>query len=436
MKAIGSLFDRIARYDNVCVAAWRAAQGKRGRQEVVAFFERLEAEISGIVQALRDGSFQFQEYRNFAIRDPKTRTIHAPSFRDRVVHHAIIAVTGPVFECGAGPHSYACRAGRGQHAALAQARAWMRRGDWFLKVDVAKYYDSIPHELLRQRLARRFRESRLLALFGRLLDSYATVAGHGLPIGALTSQYLGNFYLDACDHWISQELRIPRSLRYMDDFLLLADYTALLRAREGLAAQLAGRGLRMKDGGVINRCSSGVPFLGFVLYPDRTRLNRLGRKRLRRKLKTTEKKWERGELATGELSARALSLFAHARTGDDVAWRRMVCRFSKFGETPGPATRDARRLVEQHGEELPLRDPQQEEARQPQQESGLPPCFGPRHGGADPPPDDASSRAPALRIPMARDETKGKSPPSAERCSRTGSAKAAGGAPLLQPDLL
>lgn len=82
-------------------------------------------------------------------------------------------------------------------------------------------------------------------------------------------------------------------------------------------------------------------------------------------------------------------------------------RFSRYpddlGEAQAPATRDARRLVEQHGPELPLRLLQQEASRQPQQESGIPGLPGPRHGGSEP-PDNAPSRArPALA--GGRDET-------------------------------
>ena len=85
--------------------------------------------------------------RCFAVRDTKTRTIHAPTFRDRVVHHAMIRVTGLVFESGALFHSCACGQGRGQHAAIATARAWTRRTDWYGKMDVRKFYESVDHQI-------------------------------------------------------------------------------------------------------------------------------------------------------------------------------------------------------------------------------------------------------------------------------------------------
>jgi len=357
MKRIGGLFDAICDRRTLALAAWRAAQGKRERPEVRQFLDRFDAEADQIGHALRDGKFCFGSYRTFAIRDPKCRTIHAPPFRDRVVHHAIVAVTGPVFERGAIAQSYACRKGRGQHAALARARQWMRRGDWFLKLDVAKFYDSVDHEILRLQLARRFRERRLLDLFDHLLVSHFHSLGKGLPIGALTSQYLGNFYLDPVDHWVNQTCHVSRYLRYMDDMLLLADRDTLAAVHGRIGAMLDGLGLAIKQGGVMNRCETGVPYLGFVLYPDRVRLNRAGRKRLRRRLKDLERASEAGRIGEAELQARAEALFAHARFGDDLAWRRMVTGFSRFRETQGPDPRFAGRLVEQYCDQLPLLQP-------------------------------------------------------------------------------
>ncbi len=350
MKRTGGLFEQIVDRRNLSWAANRAAQGKRERPEVRDFFANFGCHATEIIGGLQNGTFRFSPYRVFPIRDPKSRTIHAPTFRDRVVHHLIIAATGPVFERGAIQHSYACRAGYGQHAALTQAAQWTRNNEWYLKLDVSKYYDSIPHSLLRTQLARRFRERRVLWIFDRLLDSYSQLPGKGLPIGALTSQYLGNFYLDEFDRWVKQSKRVGRYLRYMDDMVLWGDYELLHVVKQEAPKVFGYLGLSIKRGGELNRCGQGVPFLGFVLYPNRTRLNRSGRRRLRRKWKDVERAFESGKIDDLELQSRTKSLFAHAEFGNDVGWRREVIRFSRLRESQEPATRAARRVVEQHGE--------------------------------------------------------------------------------------
>jgi len=256
--------------------------------------------------------------------------------------------------------------------------------------------------------------------------SYHHLPGQGLPIGALTSQYLGNFMLDRLD----QEMKhagARRYLRYMDDVIVWGNRDDLARLRHRAHAELTALGLEMKRGGEWNRCADGVPFLGFVVYPDRLRLGREGRKRLRRKFSALEKQRLVGQVNVAEASQRATSLLAHARLSDDVAWRRIVLGFHHFGEAQEPQPRPARRLLEQHRQELPLGVSQQEEARQPQQEQRLPSLRVPRHGDAAS-PDDAPSRA---LPPVGRDKSTGKTPPHPDT-PRGAWRNGCGGAPLQE----
>jgi len=452
MKAVGGLFEAIADRSNLGRAAWRAARGKLHRPEVRAFFQDLDGQLREMERELREGRYAFAPYRAFQIRDTKSREIHAPPFRDRVAHHALIAVLGPVLERGALEHSYACRAGRGQHAALAQARSWTRRGEWYGKADVEKFYDRVDHDRLRRRLKRRFRERRVLALWEAVLASYETAPGKGLPIGALTSQYLGNFILDEVDHRVKGHGTAPRYLRYMDDMVLWGERATLREARARLEDALGDLELTLKHGGEWNRCERGLPFLGFVIYPDRVRLNRQGRRRLRRKLNELEKRALAGALPPGELADRATSLFAHAATGDDVSWRREVVARSpwtragredldeageEFGDGPEPQAREPRRVLERHRQELPGGEPEQERPARAEPEPGLSRLSGSRHGGRKGPPDGARSRSPS---PEGRgDETAEKPPadpeiPGPERGGKNGAAGAPSGGGQLTID--
>ena len=334
MKRVGGIFDSVWDRRTLSLAAHRASRGKRNRPEVRAFLSRFYTECESISAALRSGTFAFEAYRSFAVRDTKTRAIHAPSFRDRVVHHAMIAAAGPVLERGAIGHSYACRQGRGHHAALLQAARWVQSGSWFGKMDVEKFYDSVDHALLLDRLARRFRERRFLQLWERLLASYETTPGRGIPIGALTSQYLGNFVLDEVDHAVKGEMGIRPYLRYMDDSLCIGESKEEVLAVRGIVSGTLGAlGLRLKQGGQWNRCDLGVPWVGFVVYPGRIRLNAMGRRRLRRKVKILERNWERGRVSAEELQSRVAAVWAHAEWADDVAWRQEVCRFSRWKDS-------------------------------------------------------------------------------------------------------
>lgn len=333
MKRIGSLWPEIVDYSNVAFAVWRAARGKLQRPDIQRFLSNLEEERKSIVQELNDGTFQFQAYRRFKVRDSKSRIIHAPVFRDRVVHHAIMQVAGPWLDAGAIYHSYACRKGKGLHVALKAARKWTRRKGWYGKVDVRAFYDSIPHQLLMEQLERRFRDARLLLLFKQLLDSFHHSAGVGIPIGALTSQYLGNFFLDPVDRIILRDAPVRHYLRYMDDsFLWLESKKDLKIARDVAHSALAQRILSIKDGGEWNRCERGIPFLGFVVYPDRVRVGRKGRKRFRSKFAGLCRRYRQGQLGDTEFGGRSQSLFAHVGQADDRQWRRVILSLHDIGE--------------------------------------------------------------------------------------------------------
>ena len=401
MKRVGGLFARIGTRKNLSAAAWKAASGKRERVEVRDFFSHFDENVERIGCRIREGSWHFGPYREFQVRDTKTRVIHAPSFSDRVIHHAMMKVVGPVLEMGASAHSYACRKGFGQHVALSRAQNWTRRRLCYGKMDMLKYYDSVPHSLLLERLARRFRERRVIDLFAGLLQSYDSGhEGRGLPIGALVSQYLGNFYLDIFDRQVKSTGFAQHYLRYMDDALAWGERSALDELRDFAKHALNQMGLEMKNGGEWNHCERGIPFLGFVVYPDRVRLGRQGRKRLRRKQRTVWRAWRGVRIGEAELQRRLTSLYAHAAAGDDRAWRNEIVRFGEAQEQAARQPRDPRRIVEQHRQEVSRGVSQQEEARQPQPQPGLPSGLVPRHGGGEntgneneTPPDDVPCRS-------------------------------------------
>jgi retron-type reverse transcriptase len=219
VRRIGYLFDSIIDPENLKRAYLEARRGKTLSVSALGFRACEETELRRIRDELAEGSFRFGEYRRFTITDPKRRVICAAPFRERVVHHAMIRVIGPILERYQIFHSYACRRGKGTERALLQAFDWARSTPTFLKLDIRKYYDSVDHELLRAQLARVFKDARLLDLLDGLIYSYRTALGKGLPIGNLTSQYFANHFLGQFDHATERSGFQARYLRYMDDML-------------------------------------------------------------------------------------------------------------------------------------------------------------------------------------------------------------------------
>jgi hypothetical protein len=134
-----------------------------------------------------------------------------------VLHHALMNVCEPVLERAAIFDSFACRKGKGRLAAIERAQVYAGRHGWFLKMDVRKYFDSVPHRTLEGLLARKFKDPAVLALFGAILASYETTPGRGLPIGNLTSQHFANFYLGRLDRFVKEVLQCLAYVRYSGD---------------------------------------------------------------------------------------------------------------------------------------------------------------------------------------------------------------------------
>ncbi|MCP5526901.1 MAG: group II intron reverse transcriptase domain-containing protein [Verrucomicrobiales bacterium] len=332
MKRSANLMKQIAARDNLCWAAWRAGRGKRQRPEVRAFMGRLTDELAALQTGLNTGAIELGDYHYFTIHDPKERRICAASFRERVLHHAVMRICEPVFERGLIHHTYACRRGKGQTGAVQAAERNSRRHAWFLKLDVRKYFDSIDHNVLLGLLERRFKDVPLLGLFGRLLDTYQTAPGKGLPIGNLTSQHFANYYLDPLDRFVTATSGFGAYVRYMDDFVIWHSDRARLRAlRTDIEAFLADRlRLAVKERTPVHPVGRGLDFLGFRLRPASRRLDAHSRKRFVRKYRGCLAAFGQGEWTESEMQRRLTALFAFVRQADTYAFRRRV--LERFGD--------------------------------------------------------------------------------------------------------
>jgi RNA-directed DNA polymerase len=315
--------ERVVDRETLREAFARASRGKRTRRDAGEFGMRLDENLADLARDLIDGTYRVGPYHQFTIFDPKERRITAPCFRDRVLHHAVTLVCEPVFERTLIADTFACRRGKGREAAVGRARYFARRYPWFLKLDIRKYFDSIDHQVLLGRLARKFKDRRLLDLFGRIIASYEVAPGRGVPIGSLTSQHFANFYLAGVDRFVKEGLRAVGYVRYMDDFVIWGDDRAGLSMVRDRVAEFLERemSLDLKPEPYINRCRFGMDFLGCRVKPSHVSLNRRSRVRFGRKLRRLEREHAAGRLGEPDLQQRATALVAFAKAGSTSSWR-------------------------------------------------------------------------------------------------------------------
>ncbi|MBI5245279.1 MAG: RNA-dependent DNA polymerase [Elusimicrobia bacterium] len=329
MKRVGYLFEQVADFGALCAAARRAARGKGETPSAASFTFHMETEVLKLQRELLDGSYRPRPYRTFTVSDPKPRTISAAEFRDRVAHHALCAVLEPLFERAAIFDSYACRPGKGSHAAIRRAQAFARRFGYFLKLDVRKFFENADHGVIKRSLGRLVKDKRLLALADVIIDHGApgSAPGKGLPIGNLTSQHFANHYLSSLDHFIKEGLRVRGYVRYMDDQLLFSDSKDSLRdAHRRIRAFVEGElKLDLKsEATILAPVSEGVPFLGLRLWPGVVRLDGPAKRRLIRSLRMGAQGLASGRLDENDLAASLRSRLGHAAHADTLGLRRSL----------------------------------------------------------------------------------------------------------------
>ncbi len=345
MKTDKHLYQRICAFDNIYAAYRQARRGKRKFASVATFEFNQEDELLALRDALQTGTWQPGPYHSFYVHDPKRRLISAAPFRDRVVHHALVNVIGPVWESRFIFDTYANRIGKGTHAALDRCQQYARRFRYLLPCDLKQYFPSIDHAILRAELTRRIHDDAALALCDRIIasgagvlaesydmqwfagdDLFAALRPRGLPIGNLTSQFWANVYLNDFDHFVKRDLKCAGYVRYVDDFLLFGDDKAQLRDwRTALIERLAGLRLRLHEARAqVSPVTSGIPFLGFHVYSDHRRLKRRNGARFQRRLKALARQYARGALPLERVTASVRGWVNHARHGDTYGLRRAV----------------------------------------------------------------------------------------------------------------
>jgi retron-type reverse transcriptase len=325
MKRQNNLIDLVADPDNLRLAFWKARKSKNAKTEVVDFRKSLDKNLLQLRNELLSNNLQVGDYSYFTIFDPKERLICAASFRERVLHHALMNICHANFEKYQIFDSYASRIGKGTYAALERARFFQKKHNWFLKLDVRKYFDSIDHDIIKLLLTKRFKDKSLLKLFYQIIDSYKTCEGKGLPIGNLTSQYFANHYLAVSDHFIKEKLQASAYVRYMDDMVIWSDEKNKLldignQFRSFIKTELL---LDLKPF-CLNSAEKGLPFLGYLVFPQKTWLNGESRKRFITKINNYNYKLKSEEWNQQEFQNHVLPLIAFVKHADTYGLRQKI----------------------------------------------------------------------------------------------------------------
>lgn len=349
---------------------WRAAEkakrGKRFRPSVAAVLYDLEGELLRLHRELAAKTYEPSPYHTFYVYEPKKRLISAAPFRDRIVHHALTQVLEPIFERSFVHDSYACRKGKGTHAAVRRAQHYARRHRYVLKADIRKFFPSMDHQILKRLIARKIKDPDVNWLVAKIIDHSnpqepvtmwfpgddlftPTERRRGIPIGNQTSQFFANIYLDPLDHFIKERLRLPGYVRYVDDFLVFADDKAVLRdVQHCLAEFLVSLRLRLHPRkNVVFPIGEGIRFLGYRVFPTHRLLVKDNVRRFRRRVRKMQAQYAARQIGPNEVRQRLASWSGHAAQADTYQLRERLFATIRFQRATAEKPCVARGLVQQ-----------------------------------------------------------------------------------------
>lgn len=321
MKRYGNLYQKIYDIENLKLAHKHARKGKGWYEEVKMIDENPDYYLGLLQEMLINHTYHTSEYEVFyKTEGSKTRKIYKlPYFPDRICQWAILQVIEPYLINNLTDDTYSAIPDRGIHKGLHKLQDAMWNDvpgcQYCLKLDARHYYQSINHEILKQKYARMFKDEELLDLLYEIIDSSTTAEiedltaiylleedidpNTGIPIGNYLSQYSGNYYFSSFDHWIKEEKHIKHYFRYMDDIVIFAETKEELHALKEEIAAYFHDNLKLAIKGnwqVFPTYVRGVDYLGYRTFLNYSLLRKSTCKQMKAKLSAIREKVEAGNM--------------------------------------------------------------------------------------------------------------------------------------------
>ena len=284
-------YEDIISIKNLLLAWQEFVKGKRNKKDVQIFQFRLMDNILQLHYDLKDKTYKHGGYQQFKINDPKPRTIHKASVRDRLLHHAVYRILYPFFDKTFISDSYSCRNNKGTHRAINRFREFgyivsknNTRTCWILKCDIKKFFASVDQDILIGILQDYIQDKNIINLLKEIIFSFKP---NGLPLGNLTSQLFANIYLNELDQFVKHKLRIKYYIRYADDFVIFSGDREKLQNLIPEISDFLQNKLKLQlhpNKVFVKTLSSGVDFLGWVNFSDHKVLRSKTKNRMFKKI--------------------------------------------------------------------------------------------------------------------------------------------------------
>lgn len=230
-------YDTIFTFENLYESHRKCRRNKRHKREVIEFESRLSENITILRNRLRSRTYEMSVYYHFTIHEPKKREVYATRYADRmVIRNLCDHVLEPIIGKRLIYDNAACQKNKGTHFALERMSDFLRNHykeygnyGYALKCDIHKYFASINHEILMDKLEHVIKDGEVIDLLRHYLVEYKNTTGatEGIPLGNQSSQWYGIYYMDSLDRKIKEvyKVKTQSKLRVKRKFKALAkDY--------------------------------------------------------------------------------------------------------------------------------------------------------------------------------------------------------------------
>lgn len=313
-KRVGYLYEKLCDRELIRRVILVGSRGKRKRRDVKRVLGDIDGYVEKMYALVSENRFVPTPPRAKHIIDSssgKERVISiVPFYPDGMMHQMLVTVMKDVLMRGMYPYSCASIPNRGtKYAADYVKRALKRREKtkYCCKLDVKKYYPSIPIPRLMDELRRKIKDEKFLAVVEAVISQSAD---SGLGIGYYINQWLANYYLESLDHHITALNGVNYYVRYMDDMVLLGSSKRKLhRARASVDKYLRVRlGLKLKENWQVFPVDArGIDFVGYRFYHDHVTLRRRSFLKFVRQCRRVRRRIRAGKAAAHRQAAGLIS---------------------------------------------------------------------------------------------------------------------------------
>lgn len=330
MRRAGSLITKWNQLENFYFALKDLRKGKTLHPSFIEFEYQAPVIIDRLIKDIDSGTYKVKPYRNFTIYEPKKRTISAPHIEDRLVQHALMRFISSIIDNRFIEQSYACRVGKGTHNCSEKLTSYLQNyteNDYFLQIDISKYFYSIKKEILFQKVKRIIKCKKTLLVIKEFIyvndyffaDNknivYFDNSPVGIAIGNYASQTNANLMLNDIDHFAKRILKCKHYIRYMDDIIILDNNKdKLAYIKEQIRLKIESDSLKLNPKSKIAKLKQGVDFVGYRHWKDKKLIRKQSLFRVRKCIKK------------GASKNQIASFLAHSKNTDSAEYINKLLR--------------------------------------------------------------------------------------------------------------